>query len=106
MVFIESESRPTLVRHLATGLARYRACAAGDVLRGRRSPTGGQRHQFRTTVGRGPRTTSLLDPAAVVGKRILLVDDATDTGWTLTVAARELRRAGATAVYPLVLAIR
>ena len=47
----------------------------------------------------------LVDPAAVAGKRILLVDDATDTGWTLTVAARELRRAGAVAVYPLVLAV-
>ena len=48
----------------------------------------------------------LADPAAVCRQRVLLVDDATDTGWTLTVAARELRKAGATAVYPLVLAVR
>jgi len=48
----------------------------------------------------------LTDPSAVAGRRVLLVDDATETGWTLTVAARALRKAGATAVYPLVLAVR
>jgi len=35
---------------------------------------------------------------------ILLVDDYTDTGWTLAMAARQLRRAGARAVLPFVLA--
>ena len=37
---------------------------------------------------------------------VLLVDDLADSRWTLTVAARELRRAGATAVLPFVLALR
>jgi ATP-dependent DNA helicase RecQ len=36
---------------------------------------------------------------------VLLVDDRTDTGWTLTVAARLLRRAGADEVLPLVLSM-
>ncbi|MFF2024159.1 DEAD/DEAH box helicase [Streptomyces sp. NPDC058171] len=36
---------------------------------------------------------------------VLLVDDQTDTGWTLAVAARLLRRAGAAEVLPLVLAL-
>jgi hypoxanthine-guanine phosphoribosyltransferase len=35
---------------------------------------------------------------------ILLVDDVTDTGWTFTMAARVLRRAGADAVLPFALA--
>ena len=35
---------------------------------------------------------------------VLLVDDVTDSGWTLTMAARELRRAGAPAVLPFALA--
>ena len=35
---------------------------------------------------------------------VLLVDDQTDSGWTLTVAAAQLRDAGASAVLPLVLA--
>ncbi|SEG05428.1 ATP-dependent DNA helicase RecQ [Actinacidiphila yanglinensis] len=37
---------------------------------------------------------------------ILLVDDLSDTGWTMAVAARLLRQAGATAVFPLVLAVQ
>ena len=37
---------------------------------------------------------------------VLLVDDFADTGWTLAVAARLLRQAGATAVFPLVLAVQ
>ncbi|MDW8806073.1 RecQ family ATP-dependent DNA helicase [Streptomyces scabiei] len=40
------------------------------------------------------------------GGPVLLVDDATETGWTLAVAARVLRRAGAQGVLPLVLAVR
>jgi ATP-dependent DNA helicase RecQ len=37
---------------------------------------------------------------------VLLVDDFSDTGWTLAVVARLLRRAGASAVFPLVLALQ
>ena len=37
---------------------------------------------------------------------VLLVDDLADSRWTLTVAGRELRRAGAPAVLPFVLALR
>ncbi|MCX5386120.1 RecQ family ATP-dependent DNA helicase [Streptomyces sp. NBC_00083] len=37
---------------------------------------------------------------------VLLVDDASDTGWTLAVAARLLRRSGAQGVFPLVLAVQ
>ncbi|MFG2348775.1 RecQ family ATP-dependent DNA helicase [Streptomyces phaeochromogenes] len=37
---------------------------------------------------------------------VLLVDDATETGWTLAVAARLLRRSGAQGVLPLVLAVQ
>ncbi|GLF99665.1 RecQ family ATP-dependent DNA helicase [Streptomyces yaizuensis] len=40
------------------------------------------------------------------GGPVLLVDDYADTGWTLAVAARLLRRAGARGVYPLVLAVQ
>lgn len=46
------------------------------------------------------------DPALVgaVAGPILLVDDLADSGWTLTMAARLLRRAGAPAVLPFALA--
>jgi ATP-dependent DNA helicase RecQ len=37
---------------------------------------------------------------------VLLVDDMTETGWTLAVAARMLRKGGAKGVLPLVLAVQ
>ncbi|MEV4427082.1 RecQ family ATP-dependent DNA helicase [Streptomyces sp. R-07] len=43
---------------------------------------------------------------AGAGGPVLLVDDLSDTGWTLAVAARLLRRAGAEGVLPLVLAVQ
>ena len=42
---------------------------------------------------------------AGLGGPVLLVDDRVETGWTMTVAARLLREAGAAAVLPLVLAV-
>jgi ATP-dependent DNA helicase RecQ len=36
---------------------------------------------------------------------VLLVDDLADSRWTITVAGRELRRAGAASVLPFVLAL-
>ena len=36
---------------------------------------------------------------------VLLIDDRIETGWTMTVAAKLLREAGAPAVLPLVLAM-
>jgi len=39
------------------------------------------------------------------GKPILLVDDRTDSGWTLTVVTQLLRQAGAGPVYPFTLAV-
>jgi ATP-dependent DNA helicase RecQ len=44
-------------------------------------------------------------PVPLAGQPILLVDDYIDTGWTLALVARLLRRAGAGPVYPLVLGI-
>ncbi|MER5205786.1 RecQ family ATP-dependent DNA helicase [Streptomyces sp. NPDC002825] len=43
---------------------------------------------------------------AGAGGPVLLVDDFSDTGWTLAVSARLLRRAGAEGVFPLVLAVQ
>ncbi|MEW1698936.1 RecQ family ATP-dependent DNA helicase [Streptomyces sp. NPDC093249] len=43
---------------------------------------------------------------AEVDGPVLLVDDLSDSGWTLAVSARLLRRAGADGVFPLVLAVQ
>ena len=48
---------------------------------------------------------SLRGEVAGLGGPVLLVDDRIETGWTMTVAARLLREAGAAAVLPLVLAV-
>jgi ATP-dependent DNA helicase RecQ len=106
VVVVESVSRPTLTADLAAGLSRYlRVPVVGrwavvdpDVLPGQGSANSAQRV---AAVGR--RAALRLDEA-VDGRRVLLVDDLVVTGWTLTLAARALREAGATQVHPLALA--
>jgi ATP-dependent DNA helicase RecQ len=46
------------------------------------------------------------DPATLAGLAgpVLLVDDSTDSGWTLTMAARVLRGAGVSEVLPFAIA--
>ena len=106
VVYIESASRPALVRHLAEGLSRYRSlppATSFELVDHSPAPSATNSARRLAAVLERHRLT---DPAAVDGQRVLLVDDATETGWTLTVAARALRKAGATAVYPMVLAVR
>lgn len=45
------------------------------------------------------------DPATLLPGPCLLVDDMTDSGWTLSVAAAVLRKAGCAAVFPVALAL-
>jgi ATP-dependent DNA helicase RecQ len=47
---------------------------------------------------------SMADSLATVGGPVLVVDDQIDTGWTMTVATRLLRNAGAPAALPFALA--
>ena len=104
VVYLDSATRPRLVSHLAEGLARYRklpVLARFEITDPDRRPPGGV-NSARRLAGVIHRYR-LSDPAAVSGRRVLLVDDAVESGWTLAVAARELRRAGASAVYPFVL---
>jgi ATP-dependent DNA helicase RecQ len=42
----------------------------------------------------------------VAGRSVLLVDDLVVTGWTLTLANRALRQAGAARVAPLTLGVQ
>jgi ATP-dependent DNA helicase RecQ len=105
IVGIASQSRPLLVSHLAAGLARYTGWpeVAKIVVAEGAAPS-------RTGVNSAHRLASidarlrLDDSSALSGRRVLLLDDRTDTGWTLALAARLLRLAGAEAVHPLVLA--
>jgi ATP-dependent DNA helicase RecQ len=106
VVAIPSRTKPQLVDSLARGLAGIgRLPYLGELALVDGGPTGqaGGNSAFRVAGVWGRLSTDGLDiPAGPV----LLVDDRVDSGWTLTVAARELRRAGATAVLPFVLALR
>ena len=112
------EQRPEVVVHV--GSAR-RALLVADVAAqlgtiGRLPHLGQVPHSGPSSRGRSNSAMRLRDvwgsfavpdelSAGLSGRSVLLVDDYTDTGWTLTVVSRLLRQAGAGAVYPFVLGI-
>ncbi|WP_434056499.1 RecQ family ATP-dependent DNA helicase [Georgenia wangjunii] len=111
VVLVESASRPSLVRHLAAGVAHIlgvkvvgSVAPAPHVEAGRHDINSAQRLAgvHRRLHLDLPEATA----AALPGRHLVLVDDYTDSGWTITVAARLLRQAGAAAVSPFVLAQR
>ncbi|MCC2316257.1 RecQ family ATP-dependent DNA helicase [Cellulomonas xiejunii] len=106
VVAIASDSRGSLVEHLAAGTARL----LGVPLLGAFASTGSpSRHDVNSAQRLADVLRHLDLPSdvaqEVAGRRVLLVDDRTDTGWTLTVAGRLLRRSGATQVLPFVLSV-
>lgn len=109
VVEVESASRPELVGSLADGLSRYLqvpllgrwAVLDPDVPPGR-----GQANSAQRVAAVSRRSGLEAEPGALEGRRVLLVDDLLDTGWSTTLAARAVLRAGAASVQPLVLAVR
>ncbi|GAB3177138.1 RecQ family ATP-dependent DNA helicase [Nesterenkonia halophila] len=109
VVAVPSRSRPQLVESLASGLAEIGRLPYAGTLE---------------LVGSGPtstpesnsafRVSGLLGSFAVPdhlaerlpGHSVLLVDDEIVSRWTQTLAARELRRAGAESVLPFALGLR
>lgn len=110
VVVVRSATRPALVEHLGRGVASVLGVrAVGSVAPdpaqspGRHDVNSAQRlagvvRRLRLELG-GPAL------AGLPGRRVLLVDDWADSGWTLTVAGRLLRQAGAAEVLPFVLAL-
>ncbi len=104
IVALPSRSHPLLVATLAARLAELGRLPLLGTLELRRDiPRGGSNsaQRLRAVHGAFGLPTGLLLPPGPV----LLVDDRTDTGWTLTEATRVLREAGAEQVLPLVLAL-
>ncbi|HEY6422595.1 MAG TPA: RecQ family ATP-dependent DNA helicase [Pseudonocardiaceae bacterium] len=101
IVAMGSRSRPSLVHDLASRIAAVgRLPLLGTMTSTGHTPSAANSaHRAAALLGslRAPRLPALDGP-------VLLVDDRVDTGWTLTVAARALRRAGAPAVFPFTLA--
>ena len=110
VVFVVSSSRPQLVEHLAGGVARHLGVPVVGVLRPLPHVSAG-RHDVNSAqrlAGIWERLVLDVAPSArdgLEGRRVLLVDDRYDSGWTVTVASRLLRQAGAAAVHPFVLAV-
>ncbi|MBO0607731.1 RecQ family ATP-dependent DNA helicase [Myceligenerans salitolerans] len=112
VVGVRSMARPQLSYHLATGLAAY----LGVPMIGAVGPAAAHEASGRHDVNSAMRLAGVArrlelqlgEPAlrGLPGRTVLLVDDYTDSGWTLTVAARLLRQAGAARVLPFVLGIR
>ena len=106
VVAVPSRAHPRLVASLAQGIAHIgRLPYLGELASDPAAPVGrpGGNSAFRVADLHGRFDASSL---SVPSGPILLVDDLADSRWTLTIAARELRRAGATAVLPFALALR
>ncbi|MCO7220955.1 RecQ family ATP-dependent DNA helicase [Klenkia sp. PcliD-1-E] len=110
VVSVPSRRRPHLVRGTAEALSRLgRLPYLGELDLQHGGPTGGAggNSAFRLA-GVWQRITvgeQLRDRLAEMSGPVLLVDDLADSRWTVTVAGRELRRAGASSVLPFVLAL-
>lgn len=106
IVAIESLTRPALVGDFADGLSRYlqRPVVGTFALLDPSIPPGAGAANSAQRVAAVARRSGLR-ARLPQGARVLLVDDRVVTGWTLTIAARELRAAGAAAVLPLTLAV-
>jgi ATP-dependent DNA helicase RecQ len=112
VVSIPSRARPRLVGGLAARIAEIgRIPYLGQLsYAGGAAPAEGTERQHNSAQRLRAVWHSLEVPAAVSAQLAglsgpaLLVDDQLDTGWTMTVAAMELRQAGALAVLPFTLA--
>jgi ATP-dependent DNA helicase RecQ len=108
VVTIGSRSRPELVGSLGRRIAEIGRLPHLGELAPQGSPVPRQHNSAQRLRSVGGSLTVPDEVGAAVaaaGGPILLVDDRIDTGWTMTVAARLLRQAGASAVLPLVLAV-
>jgi ATP-dependent DNA helicase RecQ len=109
VLVLPSRSRPELISSLGGRIAelgRLRWLGTLEYAAGHSRPAGRSNSAQRVRALWG----QLIVPEAVraelagLSGPVLLVDDRIDTGWTMTVAARLVREAGAPAVLPLALA--
>ncbi|WP_327679473.1 RecQ family ATP-dependent DNA helicase [Streptomyces sp. NBC_00467] len=112
IVTVASRSKPQLVGSLGARIAEVgRMPLLGSV---EYAPKAADTRLSRTNSAQRVRAlheaftvpAELAETLTATGGPVLLVDDLSDSGWTLAVAARLLRRAGAKGVFPLVLAVQ
>lgn len=102
VIGLDSHTHPLLISSTVQRLAQIGRLTDLGVLSytPQHRPVTAANSAYRVAALDGAWEQPRLDPKGPV----LLVDDMTDTGWTLTMAARMLRDAGASAVLPFVLA--
>ncbi|MET8248427.1 RecQ family ATP-dependent DNA helicase [Streptomyces sp. NPDC005202] len=110
VVTVASRTRPRLIQSLGAHIAEIGRLPllgtveyTGDAPRVSRSNSA---QRLKALDGALTVPPALASALAETPGPVLLVDDCTETGWTLAVAARLLRRSGAQGVLPLVLAVR
>jgi ATP-dependent DNA helicase RecQ len=110
VVTVASRTRPRLISSLGAHIADVGRMPllgtveyAGDIPR---MPRSNSAQRLKALDGVLSVPPGLATALAETRGPVLLVDDYTETGWTLAVAARMLRRAGAQRVLPLVLAVQ
>ncbi|MFG1871307.1 RecQ family ATP-dependent DNA helicase [Micromonospora arborensis] len=110
VVAVGSRRRPRLVGSLAERIAAVgRLSILGEVTPagpgGPGGPRGNSAQRVRALHDTFTVPADLADALAGLDGPVLLVDDLIDSGWTMTLVARALRRAGAPDVLPLALAV-
>ena len=110
VVAMPSRSRPLLVASVAERISSIgKLPLLGSLAYERGGPTGSRggnsAHRLAAVWDRIVVPPDVAAALADLAGPVLLVDDLADSRWTLTVAARALRRAGAAEVLPFVLAI-
>jgi ATP-dependent DNA helicase RecQ len=110
VVTLPSRTRPELIGSLGRQIAAIGRLPYAGALEYEPGHDGGpgqdnSAQRLRAVWGSMSVPEPVRDAVAASGGPVLLVDDLIDTGWTMTVAARLLREAGAPAVLPLVLAV-
>ncbi|MBT2493543.1 RecQ family ATP-dependent DNA helicase [Streptomyces sp. ISL-96] len=112
VVTLASRTRPELIHTLGARIAEVgrmpllgslQYTAAAEVTPPQRSNSA---QRLRALEGAFTVPPQLASALAGADGPVLVVDDFLETGWTLAVAARLLRQAGAPAVLPLVLAVQ
>jgi ATP-dependent DNA helicase RecQ len=113
VVTLPSRTRPQLVESLGLRIAEIGRMPhlgrLGYPAGAQPSRSAGHQHNSAQRLAAVWRELTVPEDVAAAAGRLggplLLVDDRVETGWTMTVAARLLRQAGAPAVLPLALAI-
>jgi ATP-dependent DNA helicase RecQ len=103
---LDSDRHPLLIGSLARRLADLGRLTDLGTLRyaPQRTPITAVNSAYRVAALDGSWLAPDASAIAAVGGPILLVDDLADTGWTLTMAARVVRAAGAPEVLPFAVA--